>query len=70
MKSPKEYTRSQICNMGDKAHDVLTEFSLATSKLYNLANYEQKIRYNELIWELRRLVDEIYQGKLKHCKIG
>lgn len=68
MKSAKEYTRSQICDMADKAHEALTEFSTTTSDLYNLANDEQQFRYNELTWALRRLVDEIYQGQLNTAK--
>lgn len=64
----KEYTRPQVCDMTDAAHDAVTELNLAVAELRQIASPAQQQEYDKQINELRRLIDSMGQFYLRITK--
>lgn len=64
----KEYTRPQVCDMMDSAHDSITELNLTVAKLRQIASPAQQQEYDKQIYELRRLIDSMGQFYLRITK--
>ena len=64
----KEYTRPQVCDMTDTAHDAITELNLAVAELRQIASPAQQQEYDKQINELRRLIDSMGQFYLRITK--
>lgn len=64
----KEYTRPQVCDMTDAAHDAITELNLTAAKLRQIASPAQQQEYDKQINELRRLIDSMGQFYLRITK--
>lgn len=64
----KEYTRPQVCDIMDAAHDAITELNLTAAKLCQIASPAQQQEYDKQINELRRLIDSMGQFYLRITK--
>lgn len=64
----KEYTRPQVCDMTDAAHDTITELNLAVAELRQIASPAQQQEYDKQLNELRRLIDSMGQFYLRITK--
>lgn len=64
----KDYTRPQVCDMMDAAHEAITELNLTASELCQIASPAQQQEYDKQIYELRRLIDSMGQFYLRITK--